>query len=125
MKFYRCEHCGNIIDFMEDAGVPISCCGEKMQEIIPGTTDAAVEKHKPVIQRDGAKITVMVGEVPHPMEESHYITWDEMETKKGVQKAWLKPGEAPKAEFVLADGDELIAVYAYCNLHGLWKADPE
>ena len=67
----------------------------------------------------------MVGEVPHPMEESHDITWVVMETKKGVQKAWLKPGEAPKAEFVLSDGDELIAVYAYCNLHGLWKADPE
>ncbi len=93
MKFYRCGHCGNIIDFMEDAGVPISCCGEKMQEIIPGTTDAAVEKHKPVIQRDGAKITVMVGEVPHPMEESHDITCNGNKERrsKGMAKAWRSP----------------------------------
>lgn len=123
MKFFKCETCGNIIEFMNNSGVPVMCCGKKMMELIPGTSDGAAEKHVPVIAQEGAKVTVMIGEVEHPMVEAHYIQWIVLETKMGSQKVFLNPGEAPKAEFVLADGDEVVAAYEYCNLHGLWKAD--
>ncbi len=122
MKFYVCEHCGNLIEMVKDAGVPIMCCGQAMTELVPGTTDAAVEKHVPVVTVDGNKVSVVVGEVEHPMLEAHYIEWITIETTNGAQRKVLKPGEAPKAEFVLTDGEELVAAYAYCNLHGLWKA---
>lgn len=123
MKFFKCETCGNIIEFVNNSGVPVMCCGKKMMELIPGTSDGAAEKHVPVIVREGNKVTVMIGEVEHPMVEEHYIQWIVLETKKGAQKAYLNPGEAPKAEFLLTDGDEVIAAYEYCNLHGLWKAE--
>lgn len=123
MKFFKCETCGNIIHFMNESGVPVMCCGQKMQELVPGTSDGAAEKHVPVIAQDGNKVTVMIGEVAHPMVEAHYIQWIVLETKKGAQCAYLNPEEEPKAEFVLADGDEVVAAYEYCNLHGLWKAD--
>ncbi len=123
MKFFKCRHCGNIVDFMYESGMPLSCCGENMQELIPGTSDGAAEKHVPVVQVDGAKITVLVGEVEHPMTEEHSIQWIVLETKKGAQKVYLQPGEKPKAEFLLTDGDEAVAAYEYCNLHGLWKTD--
>ncbi len=122
MKFYVCEHCGNLIEMVKDAGVPIMCCGQAMTDLVPGTTDAAVEKHVPVVTIDGNKVSVVVGEVEHPMLEAHYIEWITIETTNGAQRKVLKPGEAPKAEFVLTDGEELVAAYAYCNLHGLWKA---
>ena len=99
------------------------CCGQKMEEMIPGTTDAAQEKHVPVIAVEGNKVTVSVGEVEHPALEEHYIQWISIETKEGNQRKVLKPGEAPKAVFALSEGDELIAAYEYCNLHGLWKAE--
>lgn len=122
-KFYKCAHCGNIIAFVEDKGVPVMCCGQKMEEMIPGTTDAAQEKHVPVIAVEGNKVTVSVGEVEHPALEEHYIQWISIETKEGNQRKVLKPGKAPKAVFALSEGDELIAAYEYCNLHGLWKAE--
>ncbi len=121
MKFYRCEHCGNIIEFVEASGVPVVCCGEPMKELVPGTTDAAVEKHVPVVTVEGNVVKVEVGEVEHPMVPEHFIGWVAIETKKGVQRKYLKPGEKPAVEFVLADDDELVATYEYCNLHGLWK----
>ena len=121
MKFYRCKHCGNIIAYVTDKGVPVVCCGEKMEEIIPGTTDAAVEKHVPVISLNGNTVTVSVGSVAHPMEEVHYIEWIALETENGNQRVTLKPGEAPAAKFALLEGDKPIAAYAYCNKHGLWK----
>ena len=121
MKFYRCEHCGNIIEFVEASGVPVVCCGEPMKELVPGTTDAAVEKHVPVVTVEGNVVKVAVGEVEHPMVEEHFIGWVAIETKKGVQRKYLKPGEKPEVEFVLAADDELVAAYEYCNLHGLWK----
>lgn len=121
MKFYRCEHCGNIIEFVEASGVPVVCCGQPMTELVPGTTDAAVEKHVPVVTVEGNVVKVAVGEVEHPMVEEHFIGWVAIETKKGVQRKYLKPGEKPAVEFVLADDDELVATYEYCNLHGLWK----
>lgn len=123
MKFYVCEHCGNIITFAKNTGVPVMCCGQKMTEIVPGSTDAAVEKHVPVIKADGAKVTVEVSTVEHPMTEAHYIEWVVLETAKGYQKVDLTPDQAPKAEFALAEGDSVITAYAYCNLHGLWKAE--
>ena len=122
MKFYRCAHCGQIVAIVKGTGVPIICCGEPMQEIVPGTTDAAVEKHVPVFEVDGNKVTVTVGSVEHPMLDEHFIEWIALETKMGNQRKALKPGDAPKACFSICDGDEVVAVYEYCNLHGLWKA---
>ena len=122
MEFYICEHCGNIVEMIHDSGVPIMCCGQKMTRLEPGTTDAAVEKHVPVFKTDGSKVSVQIGEVIHPMVEEHFIQWIAIETKKGTQRKTLKAGDEPKATFALTDDDELIAVYAYCNLHGLWKA---
>ncbi len=121
MKFYICEHCGNIIEFVKETGVPVMCCGQKMKEMVPGTVDAAVEKHVPVVTVDGNKVKVAVGEVEHPMLEEHYIGFIAIETEQGVQRKALKPGEKPEAEFALADGDKLVAAYEWCNLHGLWK----
>ena len=122
MKFYVCEHCGNLITFVHSAGVPVMCCGQKMTELVPGTTDAAVEKHVPVAKTEGGQVTVTVGEVEHPMLPEHFIEWIALETQQGCQLKCLKPGEKPQAVFALADGDQVAAVYAYCNLHGLWKA---
>ena len=122
MKFYQCSHCKNIITYVDNKGGPVMCCGEKMQELVPGTVDAALEKHVPVVEKDGNKVSVKVGSVTHPMLEEHYIVFIAIETKNGSQIKYLKPGEEPAAEFVLADGDEFVAAYEYCNLHGLWKA---
>ena len=123
MKFYRCEHCGNIITKLNDAGVPVVCCGEPMKELVPGTSDGAHEKHVPVVTADGNKVTVRVGEVEHPMMEAHYIQWIILETKQGFRQKCLKPDEKPVAEFVLSDGDKALAAYEYCNLHGLWAKE--
>ena len=120
-KFFICEHCGNIIALVKNAGVPVMCCGQKMTELVPGTTDAAVEKHVPSYVVEGNKVIVTVGEVEHPMAEEHYIEWVSIQTKQGNQRKALKPGEAPKICFSICEGDEVEAVYAYCNLHGLWK----
>lgn len=121
-KFYRCEHCGNIIAFLHNSGVPVICCGEKMKEIIPGTVDASKEKHVPVVTVAGNKVTVTVGSIAHPMVEAHYIQWIFLQTKEGNQRKILAPDKAPTAEFFINEGDEAVAVYEYCNLHGLWKA---
>ncbi len=123
MKFYVCAHCGNIITFVKDSGVPVMCCGEKMQEIIPGTVDAAVEKHLPVVSVEGSQVTVQVGSVEHPMLPEHFIEWIVLETSTGSQMKALTPGEKPQAVFALADGEKAVAAYAYCNLHGLWKTE--
>ena len=120
-KFYICEHCGNIIAMVKPSGVPVMCCGQKMKELIPGTTDAAVEKHVPVYEVKDNIVTVTVGSVTHPMLPEHFIEWISIQTKFGNQRKVLKPSEEPKACFALCEGDEVEAVYAYCNLHGLWK----
>ena len=122
-RFFRCSHCGNIIAFVKDMGVPVVCCGEKMSEIIPGTSDGAAEKHVPVIIRSGDTVTVKIGEVDHPMAEEHYIEWISVETEQGNQRKELKPGDAPEAVFALVPGDKATAAYAFCNLHGLWKSE--
>lgn len=122
LKFFRCEHCGNIVEMIEDKGVPVVCCGQRMTELVAGTSDGAREKHVPVYEVNGSTVLVKVGEVAHPMIPEHYIQWIVLQTKNGVQRRELKPGEKPEAIFALCEGDEVIAVYAYCNLHGLWKA---
>ena len=120
-KFFICKHCGNIIAMVEDKGVPVVCCGEPMSEIIPGTTDAAVEKHVPEYTVEGSKVFVKVGSVEHPMTEEHYIQWVSLQTRQGNQRKTLTPDDNPETCFSLCDGDEVEAVYAYCNLHSLWK----
>lgn len=121
-KFYICEHCGKIIAVVKETGVPVMCCGQKMQELIPGTTDAAVEKHVPVYEVKDNIVSVTVGSAEHPMLPEHYIEWVSLQTKEGNQRKILKPGEAPKVSFAICEGDTVEAVYAYCNLHSLWKA---
>ena len=120
MTFYKCEHCGNIIAHVKDSGVRCVCCGEEMKPLVPNTSDGAGEKHVPVIARDGNTVTVTVGEVEHPMLEAHHIEWIILETKQGRQRKSLAPGDKPQAVFALTDGDEAVAAYEYCNLHGLW-----
>lgn len=121
-RFFICEHCGNIIAMVKDKGVPVMCCGQKMTELIPGTTDAAAEKHVPKYYVEGNKVLVSVGEAEHPMTEEHHIEWVSIQTKFGNQRKQLITGEKPEVCFALCDGDEVEAVYAYCNLHGLWKS---
>lgn len=121
MKFYKCSVCGQIVAIVKETGAPLVCCGKPMEEIIPGTTDAAVEKHVPVYEVKDNMVVVTVGEVEHPMVDAHYIEWVSLQTKFGNQRKALKPGDAPKVCFALCEGDEVQAVYAYCNLHGLWK----
>ena len=110
-----------MIALVKDVPVPTICCGQKMKEIIPGTTDAAVEKHVPEYIVEGNLVKVQVGSVEHPMLDVHYIEWISLQTKQGNQRKALKPGDAPEVCFAICDGDEVEAVYAYCNLHGLWK----
>ena len=121
MVFYRCPVCGQIVAIVKGTGVPIICCGKPMQKIEAGTTDASVEKHVPVYEVKGNTVTVTVGSVEHPMLPEHYIEWIALKTKAGNQRKALKPGDAPKACFAICEGDEVEAVYAYCNLHSLWK----
>ena len=122
MKFYKCKHCGQIIAIVKKTGVPLVCCGEKMEELVPGTVDASLEKHVPVVNVKGNLVEVSVGSVAHPMAPEHFIEWVSIQTKFGNQRKQLNPGDEPKVVFPLLDGDEVLAVYAYCNLHGLWKA---
>lgn len=120
-KFYVCEHCGNIVAVVKSSGVPIMCCGQKMKELIPGTTDAAVEKHVPSYEIKDGKVYVKVGEVEHPMVDAHYIEWISIQTNKGNQRKILVPNQKPEAVFPILEDEIVEAVYAYCNLHGLWK----
>ena len=122
MKFFKCERCGQIIAKVKDTGVPVFCCGEPMQEIIANTTDAAVEKHVPVVEVADGVVNVTVSSAEHPMIAEHYIEWILLETKAGNQRKALNPGDAPKASFYIAADDEVVAAFAYCNLHGLWKS---
>ena len=121
-KFFSCAHCGNVVFLMKNAGVPIQCCGERMRELVPGTTEGAAEKHIPVYQVEGNRVKVCVGSAEHPMTQEHSIEWVFLQTRQGGQFKALLPGRGPEACFALCDADEVEAVYAYCNLHGLWKA---
>ena len=112
-KFYICSHCGNIVAFAKDSGVPVVCCGEKMKQLIPGEVDASVEKHVPVYTVEGNLVKVFVGAAEHPMVDIHYIEWISLQTKQGNQRKALQPGQKPEVCFALCDGDEVQAVYAY------------
>ncbi len=122
MKLYICKHCGNIIKFIKDKGVPVMCCGQKMELLEPNSTDGAFEKHVPVVEIDGNKVTVKVGSTLHPMLEEHHIEFIILETKKTKQKIELKPAEEPIAVFYIDSTDEVVCAYEYCNLHGFWKS---
>lgn len=122
MKFYICETCGNIVTKVEDKNLPISCCGAPMKELIPNTVDAANEKHVPVFTQEGGKVKVSVGSVPHPMTVEHLISFIALETENGnFQIKHLTADDEPKACFHICEKDKVKNVYAYCNLHGLWK----
>ena len=123
MKFYKCEGCGKIAVLFRESACPTKCCGEPMIEVVPGTVDAAREKHIPDVVVEGNLVKVKVGSVEHPMLEEHRIEWIMLETKEGRQRKTLKPGDKPVATFALVPGDEAVAAYEYCNLHGLWKAE--
>ena len=118
-KFYICRTCGNIIEKINDSGVPVVCCGQKMEELVPNTVEASGEKHIPAVSVEGSIVRVNVGSVNHPMADEHYIEWVYVETENGGQRKHLKPGQEPNVTFHLGD-DKAVAVYAYCNLHGLW-----
>lgn len=123
VKFYICKHCGNIIGMIHSSGVKVKCCGEDMVELVANTSDGAKEKHVPVVEVNGSEVAVKVGSAAHPMEAEHYIMWIYIQTAQGGQRKTLNPGDKPEATFALAGGDKIIAAFAYCNKHGLWKAD--
>lgn len=120
-KFYLCERCKNLVEVVYETPVPLMCCGQKMTELVPNTVDAATEKHVPEVTVEGNVVKAQVGSVEHPMEDKHYIMFILLETDQGVRRKDLKPGEKPVAEFALLEGEKPVAVYEYCNLHGLWK----
>jgi superoxide reductase len=123
MKFLKCEICGKILAVVDERNVPTMCCGKPMSEIPVNTQDGAHEKHVPVYEIKDNVVTVKVGEVTHPMVDNHFIQWIALETNLGNQRKVLSPNEEPVAKFALLPGEEVLAVYEYCNLHGLWKAD--
>lgn len=121
IKFYICKHCGNIVTKLVDSKVPVVCCGENMDELIPNTVDASVEKHIPVIENNGSYIIVKVGSIDHPMTLEHHISWIVVVTEKGFQTVYLEKAVLPK--ITLTTSEKIYEVYAYCNLHGLWKKE--
>lgn len=123
MKFYICRHCGNIVTKLTSSKVPLHCCGQPMELLEAGVTDAATEKHVPVVSVEGNLVKVAVGAVAHPMVEEHFIQWVAVETERDALVHWFHPGEAPEAVFALAEGQQVKAIYEYCNLHGLWKKE--
>ena len=123
VKFYKCMKCGSVVAKLNPIGCDPSCCGETMQELKAGVTDAATEKHVPVVAEKDGKVYVQVGEVAHPMLENHFIEWVYLLTDKGGYFHFLKPGGEPKTVFALLEDEVPLEVYEYCNLHGLWKAD--
>ncbi len=122
-EFLLCEKCGNLAGLIRDSGVPLYCCGEEMKRLVANTSDGAAEKHVPVAEIDGRTVHVCVGENEHPMEGDHFIPFVYLQTCCGGQRKSIRPHEAPRVEFALADGEKPKAVFAYCNKHGLWKSE--
>ena len=121
VKFYRCSNCGNFITFLYDSGARPICCGEAMKDVPVNTSDSAFEKHLPSLVRNGDRVVVNIGSTAHPMSDMHHICWVALETQDGLFIRQLEPNAAPYAEFILVPGDTIKSVYAYCNIHGLWK----
>lgn len=121
-KFYICRRCGNLVEMIHDVGVPVFCCGQKMEPLVPNTVDASGEKHLPVVTVADGVVTVNVGSADHPMLPEHFIEWVYVKTENGGQRKALKPGAAPHVSFCIGS-DKPVAVYAYCNLHGLWMTE--
>ncbi len=120
-QVYYCEVCGNMIEAVKGGAGKLVCCGKPMALMAENTTDAAKEKHVPLVVREGSKIKVSVGSVAHPMEDVHFIEWVEMLAEGRVTRKYLKPGMAPEVTFCAAPEAE-VTIRAYCNKHGLWKA---
>ncbi|MBL4936178.1 desulfoferrodoxin [Clostridium sp. YIM B02515] len=119
-QVYKCEKCGNMVEVIHASGGTLVCCGQPMTLKTENTTEAAVEKHIPVVEKFENGVLVKVGSVEHPMLETHYIEWIEVVTLNNVYRKYLKPGEKPEAFFNIQE--EILSVREYCNLHGLWKA---
>ncbi|PKL40686.1 MAG: desulfoferrodoxin [Spirochaetae bacterium HGW-Spirochaetae-1] len=121
LEVYKCSVCGNIVEVLTAGGGELVCCGQPMKLLKENTTDAATEKHVPVVEKVSGGIKVKVGSVTHPSEEKHYIEWIQVILKDGkALRQFLKPGQAPEAVFTGVDAD--VEAREYCNLHGLWKA---
>lgn len=120
MQVYKCEHCGNIVEVVGAGSGTLVCCGKDMTLLTENTVDASKEKHVPVIEKSGSKVTVKVGSVTHPMEEKHFIQFIELIADGQIYRKFLKPGEQPVAVFEVAA--DKVSAREYCNLHGLWKA---
>lgn len=121
MKIWKCMGCGNIVMVLKEGTCIPKCCEKEMIELKENIVDASLEKHVPVTKIDGAHVTVTCGEVLHPMEENHYIEFMILETTKEFKIQYLHPGDEPICHFTLGEGESVVASYAYCNLHGLWK----
>lgn len=121
-KFYKCNICGNIVGMIKSMGPKVVCCNQEMELLVANKTDGALEKHVPIVKQNGNVVSVVVGEVEHPMTSEHYIEWIYLETTQGGKRKALEPNSKPSAEFTLSEGEEIVAVYSYCNLHGLWEA---
>ena len=119
LQVYKCDICGNIIEILHEGKPALVCCGKPMKLFEENTTDAAQEKHVPVVERSGSKITVKVGSIAHPMEDKHYIEWIQVVAGNKAYRAFLKPGDNPEATFEI--DAEKVTARAYCNLHGLWR----
>ena len=121
-RFYHCCHCGNIVEMIHNAGVSMICCGEKMYPLPLNREDASPEKHLPVVELENGVLRVRVGQAPHPMTLEHYIQWIYVKTPTGSMYRYLEPGQTPEAVFCLG-AEQPSAVYAYCNIHGLWMTE--
>lgn len=121
--FFRCPLCGNFVGTINYSGNKMICCGQEMEEVVANTVDASVEKHVPQYEKAGNTYKVVVGSVIHPSLPEHHIEWIYLQTCCGGHRVCVKIGEEPRAEFTLSEGEEPVAVYEYCNLHGLWKKD--
>lgn len=120
LQIFKCELCGNIVEVLHEGAGALVCCGQEMKLLVENTVDASREKHVPVIEKTAAGVKVRVGSVPHPMEEKHYIEWIELVADGKAYRQFLKPGDAPEAEFAVSAS--ALSVREHCNLHGLWKA---
>lgn len=121
-NFFICEHCGNMVGMIHDAGVPLMCCGQKMKLLEPGAVEASGEKHIPVVTVESNIVKVVMGTALHPMTEEHSITWVCLQTDRGGHFKYLTPDVEPVVTFALSE-EKPVSVYAYCNLHGLWEKE--